>query len=249
MPKEKRDAVAHGAPLDGPSQARLARLAHRYPSAPTSSPPVEGEPEEVEGRRPLAARLSFAPKCYKVNVHMRWAVLSLALGFAVSCGGITKQSPPTGDHPEDSGLPEVGWSRDANGAGDVVISGDTLETSDATASSGFIRCIDVQGLRGCCDNDTNYYFDNDRIVVAKCVSCAYRELSPGMFGYRCGGMGAPAADFVACGYNLRSEEACAALGHGERCSRVCSHNRSSASIKRAGRGSTARATSPGRCGV
>jgi hypothetical protein len=42
---------------DGPSQARPARLERRHPSASPSSPPIEGEPEEVEGRRSLAARL------------------------------------------------------------------------------------------------------------------------------------------------------------------------------------------------
>jgi hypothetical protein len=42
---------------DGASQARPARLERRHPSASPSSPPIEGESEEVEGRRTLAARL------------------------------------------------------------------------------------------------------------------------------------------------------------------------------------------------
>jgi hypothetical protein len=79
------------------------------------------------------------------------------------------------------------------------------------------RCLDVQGPRGCCGLTTNYYFENDRVVTRECVApqeCGYLEIAPGQFGYRCGGRGAPAEDFIMCGYTLKSEAACAALGHG-----------------------------------
>jgi hypothetical protein len=110
----------------------------------------------------------------------------------------------------------------ADTAWDAVEAMDAPDTLDANDAAGplYARCIDVQGPRGCCEysfTSINHYFENGRVVSRECVGpeqCGYLEIAPGEFGYRCGGMGAPAADFSRCGYSLNSGPICAALGDG-----------------------------------
>jgi hypothetical protein len=174
---------------------------------------------------PLALALTLAG-CQRGDRDQPDAAGGAVDGGTVVDGGLAEVS--TDDSAADEGTThdaagsDSGTGEDGAGPSDTAGPSDAGPTDavgpvDSGGASHFTRCLDVQGPRGCCDGSINYYFENGRVVTRECVApqgCGYLQIAPGEFGYRCGGTGAPAADFIKCGYTRKSEAVCAALGQG-----------------------------------